>query len=45
MKKQWITGPLLVALPLSAKAQQTIDVHSHIIVPEYVVILTCPMPY
>lgn len=39
MKKQLIIGSLLAALAFPAKAQQTIDVHSHIIVPEYMEVL------
>ena len=35
MKKQLIAGLLIMALALPAVAQQTIDVHTHIIVPEY----------
>lgn len=39
MKKQLITGSLLAALAFPAEAQQAVDVHSHIIVPEYMEVL------
>ena len=39
MKNRLIIGPLLAALVFPAEAQQTVDVHSHIIVPEYMEML------
>lgn len=39
MTKNLTTVPLLAALAFPAAAQQTIDVHTHIIVPEYVEML------
>lgn len=39
MTKHLTTVPLLAALAFPAAAQQTIDVHTHIIVPEYVEVL------
>lgn len=39
MKKQLIVGSLLAALACPAAAQQAVDVHSHIIVPEYMEVL------
>ena len=39
MKKQLVTGSLLAVLAFPAAARQTIDVHSHIVVPEYMEVL------
>lgn len=39
MTKHLITVPLLVSLAFPATAQQTMDMHSHIIVPEYMEML------
>lgn len=39
MTKHLTTIPLLAALAFPAAAQQTMDVHTHIIVPEYVEVL------
>ena len=39
MKKQIMAGLLGMALSLSAEAQQIVDVHTHIIVPEYTELL------
>lgn len=40
MKRLIATGLLGMALPVGA--QQTIDVHTHIIIPEYVEVLKAP---
>lgn len=39
MKKQLIAGSLLAALAFPAEARQAVDVHSHIVVPEYMEML------
>ena len=39
VRKQVVAGVLGISLALSAEAQQTVDVHTHIIVPEYIEVL------